>query len=193
MKNIKTFKQIFENSYADKSLKIASFGKDDHEQFGDYCDKISMRWEPLRSGEYQYKKHADEFGKFYIINDRFVVQCEGVTPNTIRIIRGSDDNNRFYSADRINLLKNKILDEIECSEPILNMSLYLSNKISPFIINPEQDIISGNEIDILSGYFKKYPLEIYKIKDEDLKKKILLTSGIKDYGRIGKKLSDGFI
>jgi hypothetical protein len=192
MKNIKTFGQLFESSPNDGRLKIVSFGPGEFKEFSKYCIDAGLsnwdavKWEPA------YDSYTKSFGKFYIINDSFLVMCKGETPSEMKIISGSDSLNRFYSKpEEIDKL---IIKKIGCHPEILKMSLSIARKISPFTINKNFKSGSDNEIDFLCDYFKNHPLEIYALDGSpELKKEVLDKTGIRDYSNIGRKLRSGMI
>ncbi len=55
-------------------------------------------------------------------------------------------------------------------------------------------ILRKNIVSYMADYYKKNPLDLYKIdKYPNLKKDVLLLAGIKDYGSIGRKLKSGMM
>jgi hypothetical protein len=192
MKNIKTFKQLFESLIEDRKLKIVSFGVGEHKEFSEYCtDKELTNWDPIRWPN-TYEQWTKTYGKFYIINDEFLVMFEGETPSKIRLIQLSDIHNNHSS--KTDAIESVLLNKIGCSLDFLKMCLSIARKIPYFIFNIDSDLKSDNEIDFLCEYFKKNPLEIYLLDDSpELKKEVLDKTGIKDYGDIGRKLKQGLI
>jgi hypothetical protein len=56
------------------------------------------------------------------------------------------------------------------------------------------DPIKYNIMEGIDEYFKKNPLDLYKIDDmPTFKADVLRRTGIKDYGNIGRKLKTGMI
>jgi hypothetical protein len=189
MKNIKTFNQLFESSINDGQLKIFSFGENEFDAFRKYCDlKHLGNWDRLiRSGSF-FREYAEKYGKFYIINDLFLMQYEGETVDDIKIRKCADTENRMIFE-----LSN-ICKEIGCPEILLKIGLIITKMIPEFSIDLNHNIESTEVIDYLSDYFKKNPLEIHMLADKpELKKEVLDKTGIKDYGRIGKMLKHGLI
>jgi hypothetical protein len=191
MKNIKTFKQLFESLIEDRKLKIVSFGVGEHKEFSEYCTDKGLTWDPIRWPNI-YEGWTKKYGKFYIINDEFLVMFEGETPSKIRLIQLSDIHNNHSS--KTDAIESILLNKIGCSLDFLKMCLSIARKIPHLIFNIDSDLKSDNEIDFLCKYFKKNPLEIYLLDDSpELKKEVLDKTGIKDYGAIGRKLKQGLI
>lgn len=190
MKNIKYFKQLFEGFTNDNKIKIVSFGENEFEEFQNYCTNNSMsNWDML--GRFVFSKYIGKFGKFYIINDAFLVQCEGETPEDIVITNGTDVNNtRVDGFDAIG----KIAKKIGCPEPLLRISLIVAKKIPEFSIDPDQNVESADVMTLLCDYFKKNPLKIYTLDNSpQLKSEVIKRTGIRDYGKIGRGLDNGLI
>jgi hypothetical protein len=187
MKNIKTFNQLFESSINDGQLKIVTFGENEFEEFREYCGLNSIgNWDILKS-KYSFKGYAEKNGKFYIINDIFLIQIEGETIDDIKINTGADINNHRVSSLSF------ISKEIGCPEILLKFGLIATKTIPEFSIDLN-NIKSKEVMDYLLDYFKKNPLEIYILDDKpELKKEVLDKTGIKDYGAIGRKLRSGMI
>ena len=192
MKNIKTFKQLFESLIEDGKLKIVSFGVGEHKEFSEYCtDKGLTNWDPIR-WKNTYEQWTKTHGKFYIINDEFLVMFKGETPSEIRLTQLSDTHNNHSS--KTDAIESVLLNKIGCSLDFLKMCLSIARKIPHFIFNIDSGLKSDSEIDFLCDYFKKNPLEIYLLDDSpELKKEVLDKIGIKDYGAIGRKLKQGLI
>jgi hypothetical protein len=188
MKNIKTFNQLFENSINDDPLKIVSFDENEFEEFRKYCGLNSKgNWDLLRS-EYTFKNYAKDYGKFYIINDIFLIQCEGETIDDIEIKTGADIANKRVSELSV------ISKEIACPEILLKVCLIISKMIPEFSIDLNHNIESTEVMDYLVDYFKKNPLKIYHLnRNPELKKKVLDATGIMDYSKIGNALDNGLI
>jgi hypothetical protein len=188
MKNIKTFNQLFEGSIDDKQLKIVSFDENEFDEFVKYCKLNSEGiWDILRSDR-TFKGYAEKYGKFYIINDIFLIQCEGETIDDIKIKTGADRGNNTISNF------SNISKEIGCPEILLKIGLIITKMIPEFSIDLNHNIESTEVMDYLLDYFKKNPLEMYMLDDmPELKKEVLDKTGIKDYGAIGRKLRLGMI
>jgi hypothetical protein len=192
MKNIKYFKQLFESFANDNKLKIVSFGENEFKEFQNYCTNNSMsNWDMLGRNASVFSKYIGKFGKFYIINDAFLVQCEGETPEDIVITNGADVNNaRVEGFDAIG----KIAKEIGCPEPLLRISLIVAKKIPEFSIDPDHNVESADAMTLLCDYFKKNPLKIYTLDNSpQLKSEVIKRTGIRDYGKIGRGLDNGLI
>ena len=188
MKNIKTFNQLFENSIIDDPLKIVSFKENEFNEFRNYCDTNSdANWDILRS-EYTFKNYAKDYGKFYIINDIFLIQCEGESIEDIKIKTGADvGNRRVYEFSVIS-------KEIGCPEIILKSCLIICKTIPEFSIDSSHNMESTEVMDYIFDYFKKNPLKIYQLNgNPELKKKVLNVTGIEDYSKIGNILDRGLI
>jgi hypothetical protein len=188
MKNIKTFNQLFESSINDGQLKIVSFEENEFDGFRKYCGLNSVgNWDILKN-EYSFKRYAEKHGKFYIINDIFLIQCEGETIDDIKINTGADiENHRVSSLSFIS-------KEIGCPEILLKIGLIVTKMIPEFSIDINHNIESIEVMDYLLDYFKKNPLEIHMLDDKpELKKEVLDKTGIKDYSAIGRKLRSGMI
>lgn len=188
MKNIKTFNQLFENLINDKQLKIVSFDENEFGKFQNYCNRnTDGNWDILRS-EHSFKIYTKDYGKFYIINDIFLIQCEGETIDDIKIETGADKANRRVSEFSI------ISKEIGCPEILLKVCLIISKMIPEFSIDLNHNIESTEVMDYLFDYFKKNPLKIYHLNNNpELKKKVLNVTGIEDYSKIGNALDNGLI
>jgi hypothetical protein len=188
MKNIKTFNQLFESSINDGQLKIVSFYENEFDKFRKYCDLNSEGiWDILRN-ETSFRKYAEKNGKFYIINDMFLIQCEGETIDDIKIKTGADMGNNRVSEFSV------ISKEIGCPEILLKIGLIITKMIPEFSIDLNHNMESTEVMDYLLDYFKKNPLEIYMLDDKpELKKEVLDKTGIKDYSKLGKGLKSGII
>lgn len=55
------------------------------------------------------------------------------------------------------------------------------------------EIFNSNDSDWLYEYFKENPLELHIIHDKDIKEKIILKTGIKDFSKLGRGLKTGLI
>jgi hypothetical protein len=54
-------------------------------------------------------------------------------------------------------------------------------------------IFDSTESHFFYDYFKENPLELYIVHDKGIKEKILLKTGIKDFGKLGRGLKSGLI
>lgn len=54
-------------------------------------------------------------------------------------------------------------------------------------------IFDSSESHFFYDYFKENPLELYIIQDKNIKEKIILKTGIKDFGKLGRGLKMGLI
>jgi hypothetical protein len=55
------------------------------------------------------------------------------------------------------------------------------------------EIFNSNDSDWLYEYFRENPLELHIIHDKDIKEKIILKTGIKDFSKLGRGLKTGLI
>jgi len=188
MRNIKTFNQLFESSINDNPIKIVSFKENEFDKFKNYCNTNSDgNWDILIS-EFTFKNYTKDYGKFYIINDIFLIQYEGESIEDIKIKTGADASNRRVSEFSI------ISKEIGCPEIILKSGLIICKMIPEFSIDSNHNIESTEVMDYLFDYFKKNPLKIYHLnRNPELKKKVLDATGIMDYSKIGNALDNGLI
>ena len=192
MKNLKTFKQLFESFVNDNELKIVSFGENEFGEFQNYCASNSIdHWEIPKKERSFFSNYIMEYGKFYIINDAFLVQYKGETPENIEITNGAGVNNHSISgSDAIS----EIAKEIGCSEPLLKISLIIAKKIPEFSIGLNDNVESADAMTLLCDYFEKNPLKIYTLDNSpQLKSEVIRRTGIRDYGKIGRGLDNGLI
>lgn len=188
MKNIKTFKQLFENSMMDKRLKIVSFGADEFSEFTSYINSLEIGDWRMLSNVSIFKSYTARNGNVYIINDEFVIQYKGETIGDIEVVSGADATNRTVRD------LSQISEKIGCPEILLKIALIITKMTGEFSIDLNNNIESKEIMDYLFDYFKKNPLMLYTLDDyPDLKNEVMQKTGIKDYGHIGRKLKSGLI
>jgi hypothetical protein len=187
MKNIKTFKQLFENSMMDKRLKIVSFGADKFDEFISYINSLEGNWRML-SNVSIFKSYTARNGNVYIINDEFVIQYKGETIGDIEVVSGADATNRTVRD------LSQISEKIGCSEIVLKIALIITKMTGEFSMDLNNNMGSTEIMDYLCDYFKKNPLMLYTLDGyPELKKEVMDKTGIKDYGSIGRKLKSGLM
>jgi hypothetical protein len=55
------------------------------------------------------------------------------------------------------------------------------------------EIFNSNDSDWIYGYFKNNPLELHIVHDKEMREKIILKTGIKDFSKLGRGLKSGLI
>jgi len=162
MKNIKTFKQLFENSRDDKGLTIVTFGENEFDRFKEYYGENSVaNWDILRS-EHAFKNYAKRFGKFYMVNGIFLVQCSGESPTDVEIINGADVNNRQRRGEEMLRIMS---EETGYSETLLKFALFVANKYNTFSMNSSGDFLNSDDISVedIKKILDDNPREAFKL------------------------------
>lgn len=70
-----------------------------------------------------------------------------------------------------------------------NHMLTIGEKYKDILIS----IFDSKDSDWIYEYFKENPLELHVIHDKDIKEKIILKTGIKDFSKLGRGLKNGLI
>lgn len=182
MKNIKTFNQLFENIETSGLPKVISFGPDEFNEFSKYCDENNFPIDLAKQSKI-YSSYANKHGNFYIIDNKFVAMCTGEKIEDIEIYNAADVHNANANAK-------DIMNAINCSEFDLKLALFIASITG----NSEDFKGLDNSQSLINDYFKKNPLETYKLNSNpEMKKKVLDATGIRDYSKIGNGLSTGLI
>ena len=182
MKNIKSFKQLFEGVENQDLPKVAAFESGQYDKFILYRDLNGLSdWLPIKNKAI-YQAYTKKYGSLYMIEDKFLVMCSGDSEYDIQIIEGLDiDKNNYYSIGEE--ITEKVLNALPCSIENLKKALFIAKTTG-----------SSGDNDYLYTHFKKNPMDLYKLNHlPDLKKDILDRTGMRDYSKIANGLNNGLI
>lgn len=75
------------------------------------------------------------------------------------------------------------------SVSVNNHMLTIGEKYKDILI----EIFNSNDSDWIYDYFKNKPLELHIIHDKEIREKIILKTGIKDFSKLGRGLKSGLV